>query len=176
MICNETWKQPSSMRHTTSQVLGGHFAVLVSMPPRMPVGHCLHAVTSQWDIKYQQQASDHTPGVYCRIVGLVSTLHHARWEQKSCDGFWHLLLWPQAQEWIHQQPRRAQSRVNGHSTDRMAVLTCRRDSARANMTYVELQRTFISRSKLSGVSLLWTWMVLKNSFRCDEERAYMPTS
>jgi hypothetical protein len=47
--------------------------------------------------------------------------------------------------------------------------------ARYSMTYVELHRTFMSRSRFTGDNLLRTCAALNASLRCDDERAYIPT-
>jgi hypothetical protein len=55
------------------------------------------------------------------------------------------------------------------NSEKKTQLTCHRDSARDNMTYVKLHLTFMSRSRFTGGSLLRRWVALKSSFCCAEE-------
>jgi hypothetical protein len=43
------------------------------------------------------------------------------------------------------------------------------------MTYVELHRIFMLRSRFTGDNLLQTCAALNASLCCDDERAYIPT-
>jgi len=52
------------------------------------------------------------------------------------------------------------------------LLTSRCDSAQRSIMYVELQRTFMSRSSLRAFSLCRVWMMLKSSLCCEDECAY----